>query len=178
MLEERRPNWLNAVLIANRPGVVCVVAYRITNYLSQTGRRVLARAIDDLQHLYTGVEIHAGSRIGPGLGSNCTVLGGSTLTLNAGGIDPSQGRIVLGDYCTVGPGVRIIGAVTLGDGTQIKPNAVVFNSSPAVGGVLEGVPARRKSQVALERIRNWNPLKSRALSESEADAWKAASRSE
>jgi serine O-acetyltransferase len=192
-LEERRATLLNAILIANRPGVVCVVAYRITNFLHQSGRRLWARVIDDVQHLYTGVEIHAGAEIGPGfvygdlpgggisehvtMGRNCTVLGCSTLTLNAGGIDLSKGRIILGDYCIVGVGVRVLGAVTLADGTQIKPNAVVLQSSTVVGGVLEGIPARRKSLAPIEQIARWNPLRSAFLSDPHSGDSKTADRS-
>jgi acetyltransferase-like isoleucine patch superfamily enzyme len=93
------------------------------------------------------------------IGKNCTLLGSSTMTLNAHGIDLSKGRIVLGDYCVVGVGVRIIGAVTIADGTQIKPNAVVLVSSLAIGGILEGIPAQRKSIVPIDLMARWNPLK-------------------
>jgi serine acetyltransferase len=176
MLEARPANLGNAIGIAFKPGVVCVVTYRITNFLHLTKRKLLARIIDDLQQLYTGMEIHAGSVIGPGLvvgdrpgggisehvsmGRNCTLLGGSTITLNANGIDLSKGRIMIGDYCVIGFGVRIIGAVRLGDCTQIKPNAVVLHSSLAPGGVLDGIPARRKAIAPIEAVMRWNPLKS------------------
>ncbi len=180
-LEGRRINLANAIAVAFKPGVVAVVAYRVINHLHLTKHRVLARILDDLQQLYTGMEIHAGSVIGPGLvlgdrpgggisehvtmGKNCTVLGGSTMTLNADGIDLSKGRVVLGDHCIIGMRARIIGSVTLGEGTQIKPNAVVLQSSPEPGGVLEGIPARRKASVPVEAVRRWNPLKSAFLGE-------------
>ena len=117
-LEGRRINLTNAIEVAFKPGVVAVVAYRIITFLHLTKHGVLARILDDLQQLYTGTEIHAGSIIGPGLvlgdragggisehvtmGKNCTVLGGSTMTLNANGIDLSKGRIVIGDHCIIG----------------------------------------------------------------------------
>jgi serine O-acetyltransferase len=175
VLEGKSVGLANALCVTVMPGVVCVVAYRISNALYSRGHRILARIIDDLQYLYTGVELHFGSIIGPGLvlgdrpggglsehvtiGKNCTILGGSTMTLNAHGIDLSKGRIVLGDYCVVGVGARIIGAVTIADGTQIKPNAVVLLSSLAIGGILEGIPAQRKSVVPIDLMACWNPLK-------------------
>jgi serine O-acetyltransferase len=176
ILEGRSTKLANALCIALKPGVVCVIAFRVANFLHSRNHRILPRIIDDLQQLYTGVEIHLGSQIGPGLvigdrpgggisehvtlGKNCTLLGSTTMTLNADGIDLSKGRIVLGDYCVIGIGVRIIGAVTLGDGTQIKPNAVVLHSSPTPGGVLDGIPATRKSTVPAEAMARWNPLRS------------------
>jgi serine acetyltransferase len=184
MLEGRPVNLGNAIRLAPMPGVVGVVAYRITNFLHQANHKMLARIIDDIQHLYTGFEIHPGSIIGPGLvfgdrpgggisehvtiGRNCTVLGGSTMTLNANGIDLSRGRIVLGDHCIIGVGARIVGAVTLGDCTQIKPNAVVLHSSPVAGGILDGIPARRTAVAPVDAVMRWNPLKSVLLVESDA----------
>jgi serine acetyltransferase len=175
-LEGRRINLTNAIEVAFKPGVVAVVAYRIITFLHLTKHGVLARILDDLQQLYTGTEIHAGSIIGPGLvlgdragggisehvtmGKNCTVLGGSTMTLNANGIDLSKGRIVIGDHCIIGLRARIIGAVTLGDCSQIKANAVVLQSSPEPGGILDGIPARRKAVAPPEAVARWNPLRS------------------
>jgi serine O-acetyltransferase len=180
-LEGRPANLVNAIGIAVMPGVFCVVAYRITNFLHQKRYRVLARIIDDIQHLYTGNEIHIGSVIGSGfvvgdrpgggisehvtIGRNCTLLGGSTMTLNANGIDLSKGRIVLGDHCVVGFGARIIGAVTLADCTQVKPNAVVLYSSPVAGGILNGVPAWMTGTAPVDAVTRWNPLRSNFLPE-------------
>jgi serine O-acetyltransferase len=174
-LEGRTPNLANAVRIAVMPGVVCVVAYRLSTWLQSRNHRILSRIIDDLQHLYSGIEIHYGSEIGPGLvlgdrpgggvsehvtmGRNCTLLGGATMTLNSDRIDLSKGRIVLGDGCVVGVNVRIIGAVTLGECTQIKANAVVLLSSPEPGGILEGIPARRLAVVPAAAVAAYNPLR-------------------
>jgi serine O-acetyltransferase len=175
MLEGKPATIANALCSLVMPGIVCVIAYRITTVLKARGHSVLSQIVQDLQHLYTGIELHPGSVIGPGLvlgdrpgggisehvtiGKNCTVLGGCTMTLNSDRIDLSKGRIVLGDYCVIGTGVRIIGSVTIGDGTQIKPNAVVLSSSPEAGGILDGMPARRRAGVPIEAMMPWNPLK-------------------
>jgi serine O-acetyltransferase len=180
ILEEMEPSLWNAVAIALKPGLVCVVLYRICNFLYHKKYRIVARVIDDAQYLYTGVEIAQGSVIGPGLvfgdgkgggtvewvtiGMNCTMLGGAAMTLNAAGDGLSKGGIVIGDNCIIGLGVRIVGAVTLADCTQIKPNAVVLNSSSVPGAVLEGIPARRTGVVPIEAVMRWNPLKSVFLS--------------
>lgn len=180
-LEGRSSSLLDTIAIAFKPGVVAVVAYRIANWLHHRRRMVLVRIIEDLQHLYTGIEIQTGSRIGPGLvycdfpgggicdkatiGENCTILGPSTFTLNAETVDLTQSRIVLGDFCVIGAGVRIVGAVTLAAGTQVKPNSIVLTSSRQEGGILEGIPARCKAVAPIEALRRWNPLRSVFLAE-------------
>jgi serine O-acetyltransferase len=180
-LDGRGANLASVIRIALAPGVSCVIAYRITNFLHEKRYKVLARIIDDIQYLYTGNEIHFGAVIGPGfvlgdrpgggisehvtIGRNCTVLGGSTMTLNAHGIDLSRGRIVLGDHCVVGIGARIIGSVTLADGTQVKPNSVVLCCSPVAGGILNGIPARMTGTAPIDAVTRWNPLQSNLLRE-------------
>lgn len=174
-LEGKAVSRLNALGLLVMPGVVCIAAYRVTTVLQSKGYRILDRIVQDLQHLYTGIELHPGSDIGPGfvvgdrpgggisehvkLGRNCTLLGTCTMTLNTDRIDLSKGWIVLGDHCVVGTGVRIMGSVTLGACTQIKPNAVVLTSSPTPGGVLDGIPARRVATVPVEAVMRWNPLR-------------------
>lgn len=180
-LDGRRTSLANVIGIALMPGVLCVIAYRVANFLHQKRYRIFARIIDDIQHLYTGNEIHFGAVIGPGfvlgdrrgggisehvtIGRNCTVLGGSTMTLNANGIDLSKGRIVLGDHCVVGIGARIIGAVTLADCTQVKHNSVVLYSAPVAGSILSGIPARMVGTAPVVAVMRWNPRQSNFLPE-------------
>lgn len=174
-LEVKPQNLLGALSILPRPGVVCVVAYRLSNYMHYRGWRIAVRCLEDAQHLYTGVEIHVGSRIGPGLvvgdlpgggiaaesiiGSNFTMLGCGTISPNSDGIDPEKDDILIGDHCVLGINARIIGNVKLADATQIKPNAVVLADSLETGAILDGIPARRKQVVAVTDVARWNPLK-------------------
>ena len=181
LLEGKPVGWRHALGVALKPGIVCVVAFRMTSWLSARRHRVLVRIIDDLQHLYTGIELHIGAAIGSGLvladcpgggvsdyvriGRNCTLLGAVTIALNADGVDPSKGGIVIGDECVIGTGARIIGTLTLADGTQVKPNSVVVNSFAAPGCIVDGVPATKRAMVPIEELRRWNPLAGRFLSQ-------------
>ena len=177
VLEGKPVTLARAIGLAVRPGAVSVIAYRINTWLYDHNHRILARLGHDFQHLYTGSELHVGGSIGPGLvlsdcpgvgipvfatiGKNCTILGAATLTV--GGRDRVAGpadRIVLGDDCILGMGVRVIGAITIASGTQIKPNAVVVKSSETQGAILTGVPARRRGEVPVETMAAWNPLQS------------------
>ena len=121
-------------------------------------------------------EIHPGASIGPGLilpdiggvgipafaiiGANCTFTGRALLTIGGiEGIDLGKDRIQLGDNCIIGAGARIVGAVTLADGVEIKPNTVVLTSFKNPGASVIGIPGRRRAQALPQRIACWNPLK-------------------
>lgn len=53
----------------------------------------------------------------------------------------------LGDDCYIGPGAKLMGAITLGDGVVVGANAVV-NKSFAAGATIGGIPARQLSSTA------------------------------
>ncbi len=92
------------------------------------------------------------NRVGPGLrlphygtiaingdstiGRNCQVLPDVVL----GGND--RGAPVIGDDVFVGPGVKVIGDVTVGSGATLAAGAVVTRDVPQ-GETWGGVPARR-----------------------------------
>jgi serine O-acetyltransferase len=128
----------------------------------------------------TKSELHAGAVIGPGLvvsdlggigipdfaiiGSNCTFLGPALLTLGGmENIDLAHDRIRLGSGCIIGQGARLLGPIELGDGAQIKPNAVVITSFAKPGQIIAGIPARRRGTVPPDLVLNWNPLRGRPL---------------
>ena len=105
--------------------------------------------------LLTGVEIHPGAELGPGLfidhasgvvigetaevGRDVTLYHGVTL----GGRSLAKGKRhpTLEDRVVVGSGAKILGPVTIGHDTQVGANAVVLESMPA-HSVVVGVPAK------------------------------------
>lgn len=180
-LEGRKYTTLRALSLLIMPGALCVVLYRISEFLHQRNHRVLVRLLGDLGYLLCCCEVHVGSVIGPGLilpdrggvgipafsiiGKNCTFLGPTLLTLGGiEGVDLSKDKIILGDNCIIGPGVRIMGAVELADCTQVKDNAVVIISSKKEGGMLSGMPARRRKIIAREDVVDWSPYLGEKLS--------------
>lgn len=84
---------------------------------------------------YGTIVVNGAARVG----ANCRLHVGVNIGTSAGS---SSAAPVLGDNCYIGPGAKIFGAITIGDGTVIGANAVV-NQDFAVGGVtLGGVPAK------------------------------------
>ena len=80
----------------------------------------------------TGIVIHPKPVIGP----NCILFQGVTLGTNRG---PGAPRI--GGHVDIGPGAKILGAITIGDHAVIGANAVVLQDVPA-GATAVGIPAR------------------------------------
>jgi serine O-acetyltransferase len=162
-------------LTLTKPGVLAVVLYRLNSYFHGIGLRWLVRIVDFGIFYFGHAEVHVGSVIKEGLvlpdrggvgipafaiiGKNCTFLGPALLTVGGmEGIDLANDKIIMGDYCIVGHGARIIGAIHLGNATQIKPNSVVMTSFPKAGYVLSGIPARRRQVIPENTVRDWNPL--------------------
>lgn len=80
-----------------------------------------------------GVVIHPRVTIGP----NCIIFQQATLGTNR----HDSGVPQLGGHVDIGPGARVLGAVSLGDHTVIGANAVVLKNVPD-GHIAIGVPAR------------------------------------
>lgn len=63
------------------------------------------------------------------MGTNCTLFHEITLTIGPRkGMDPVNDYVRLGDRVMIGPGVRIIGNITIDSDIWIEPNQVVMRS--------------------------------------------------
>jgi serine O-acetyltransferase len=135
------------------PGLHAVWGYRVAHWLWTHHFKLLGRILSQIVRGCTGIEIHPGAIIGPGLfidhgmevvigetsevGEDVTLYHGVTL----GGTSRTKGKRhpTLGDDVVVGAGAKILGAITLGDGCRVGANAVVVRSAPA-DSVVVGVP--------------------------------------
>ena len=84
---------------------------------------------------FTGVFVNSSCTIG----RNCNLSQGVTLGLANRG--PRKGVPTLGDNVYLGPGVKVVGAVHIGDNVAVGANAVVTSDLPA-NAVAVGIPAR------------------------------------
>jgi serine O-acetyltransferase len=151
---ERDPaarSWLEVLFCY--PGLHAVWIHRFSHWLWRRGLKLLARGVSQVARSLTGIEIHPGATIGPGLfidhgmgvvigetaeiGSDVTLYHGVTL----GGTSLHKGKRhpTLEDRVVVGAGAKVLGAITIGRDSRIGANAVVVKPVPP-DSVVVGVP--------------------------------------
>ena len=133
-------------VILTYPGVKAVFLHRVANFFHIAGFHLIARIISQMTRFFTGIEIHAGAKIGKNLfidhgmgvvigetseiGDDVTIYHAVTL----GGISPSvdserqrheKRHPTIGDNVVIGSGAQIIGPVKIGKCSRIAANAVV-----------------------------------------------------
>jgi len=120
---------------------------------------LLGYVVKQLNHIITGADLAWQASVGPGvafhhptgvvlgpdvvLGRNCVVQQGVTLGALRERGRMADGRLdspVVGDDVTLGAGSRILGPISVGDGSVVGANAVVLSDVPP-GHVAVGVPA-------------------------------------
>lgn len=144
-------------------GFAAVVCYRCGRWLADhrlpPGLRQLCSGLYFLYWKFvetcTGISIPPDCRIGPGLyighfgqivlnpqvvmGRNCNLSQGVTLGVAKRGEAVGSPRV--GDRVYLAPGAKIIGPISLGDGTAVGANAVVTRDTEP-DAVVVGIPAR------------------------------------
>ena len=121
------------------PGLHAIWGHRVSHWLWSHDFELIARASAALTRWLTGVDIHPGATLGPGLfidhatgvvigetadvGADVTIYQGVTL----GGTSLEQGKRhpSVGDRVTIGAGAKVLGPVTIGHDSRIGANAVV-----------------------------------------------------
>jgi serine O-acetyltransferase len=148
--------------VVSHPGYRYTFAMRLCAYLRTMQPRSLGRPLEllarlwlrRLRHAY-GIDVPASARVGPGLyinhpggivvhnqaviGANCNLSHGVTLGESNRG--RRKGFPVVGDGVYIGPGAKLVGAVTVGDDVAIGANCVVTSDVPD-HAVVVGVPGR------------------------------------
>jgi len=130
-------------------GYQAIVLYRIAHWFKKHRIPFFGPFFARLSLFLTGVDIAAGTEIGPGLiishGTGLVIgdhvrIGRDAILLHQVTIGaPSLGGRArmprLGDEVFVGAGARIIGDISVGDGAKIGVNSVVTDDVPAGGRV-------------------------------------------
>ncbi len=137
------------------PGLHAVWMHRGAHALWTRGLRFPARALSQFSRWFTGIEIHPGARIGPGLfidhgmgvvigetsqiGEDVMMYHGVTL----GGTSLAKGKRhpTIGDRVTIGAGAKILGPIEVGADSRVGANAVVVRPVPP-NSVVVGVPGQ------------------------------------
>jgi serine O-acetyltransferase len=137
-------------------GFWAILSHRAAHLLRALRLPVLPRIIQAFARFLTGVDIHPGAIIGPGIfidhgmgtviGETAELGAGVTLfqqvTLGGrGGKEAGKRHPTLGDGVMVGAGAKILGPILIGDRARIGANAVVLADVPADATAV-GIPAR------------------------------------
>lgn len=136
-------------------GLHAVWSHRVAHWLWNRELKLIGRLLSQFSRLLTGIEIHPGAKIGPGLfidhgmgvvigetaeiGMDVTLYHGVTL----GGTSTQKGKRhpTIGDRVVIGAGAKVLGDISIEDDTRIGANAVVVKSVPQ-NSVVIGVPGR------------------------------------
>lgn len=137
------------------PGVHAIWFHRVNHWLWRRGARLIARVLAEITRILTGVEIHPGAVLGPGLfidhatgvvigetaevGEDVTIYHG--VTLGGSGRDTGKRHPTIGDRVIIGAGAKVLGAIKIGDDSRIGANAVVVKEVPS-SAVVIGVPGQ------------------------------------
>jgi len=137
------------------PGVHALLFHRLAHWLWNLRWLTLGRFVSHVGRFMTGIEIHPGAHIGPGLfivhgmgaaigettqvGANCTLYQG--VTLGGTSTKKEKRHPTLGNNIVVGAGAKILGAITIGDHSKIGAGSVVVTKVPPHSTVV-GIPGR------------------------------------
>lgn len=163
---ERDPAARNAPeVILCYPGFQAVLIYRLSNIMWKAKLKLIARITANIGRIITGIEIHPAAKIGKKLfidhgigvvigetaviGDGCTLYHGVTL----GGVSWKKGKRhpTLGDKVIIGAGAKVLGPITIGNGSKIGSNAVVLEDVPDRTTVV-GIPARTANDHDEQRL--------------------------
>ncbi|HEY8390072.1 MAG TPA: serine O-acetyltransferase EpsC [Clostridia bacterium] len=143
-------------VILTYSGFHAVLAYRIAHFVYKRLKlRLLARIISQIARFFTGIEIHPAAEIEGGLfidhgsgvvigetteiGKNCTLYQG--VTLGGTGKDTGKRHPTLKDNVMVSAGAKVLGPITIGEGSKIGAGSVVLINVPSNSTVV-GIPGR------------------------------------
>jgi len=157
-----RGDFENALVYS---GLHAIWSYRLAHRLwARPALRGVARLLAQAARFATGIEIHPGATIGRrffidhGMGvviGETTEIGDDVMVYHGvtlGGRSLSHGKRhpTIGNGVTVGAGAKVLGPITIGDGSAIGANAVVTQDVPA-DCIATGIPAAVRHRTEKQR---------------------------
>jgi len=154
-------------------GFHALVAHRFAHALWHEGRRDFALFLQSQASRTFAVDIHPAARFGQGImidhatgfvvgetavvGNNCSFL--HAVTLGGSGKETGNRHPKIGENVLVGAGAKILGNITVGEGSRIAAGSVVLRNVPPHVTVA-GVPAKVVgsagcAEPALEMEQTW-----------------------
>lgn len=137
------------------PGLHAIWLHRIAHHFYNKGWVVIPRMINTFSRFLTGIDIHPGAKLGPGLfidhgmglvigetaelGSNVTLYQG--VTLGGTGKEKGKRHPTIGNNVVISSGAKVLGSFTVGDNSKIGSGSVVLKEVPP-NSVVVGIPGR------------------------------------
>ena len=125
-------------------GVQALLAHRVAHALHEAGVPMVPHALANASRVLTGVEIHPAARIGDALfidhgagvvigetaeiGDNVTLYQG--VTLGGTGFARGKRHPTVEDDVVVGSGAKLLGPISVGEGSKVGANSVVIHDVP------------------------------------------------
>ena len=139
------------------PGLHAIIMHRYMSHpLYKIKLKFLARFISQISRFLTGIEIHPGAEIGPGLfidhgmgiviggtakiGKNCVLFHGVTL----GGTGKHEGKRhpTLGNNVLIGTQATLLGPINIGNNVKIGAETVIINHDVPDNCTIVGAPGK------------------------------------
>ncbi len=137
------------------PGLHAVWIHRLAHWCWTHRLKFLGRFLSHVSRFLTGIEIHPGARLGPGLfidhgmgvvigetaevGENVTIYQG--VTLGGTSLEKVKRHPTIGNNVVIGSGAKVLGPFTVGENSRIGSGSVVVKEVPP-NSVVVGVPGR------------------------------------
>ncbi len=138
------------------PGFRAIVFHRFIHFLWNLGIPFIPRLLSEINRWMTGLEIHPGASIGPGLfvdhgmgvvvgetttmGSDCVIF--HNVTLGGTGKHTGKRHPTIGDNVFIGTGATLLGPITVGSNVKIGANSFIVMCDVPSNCTVAGTPAR------------------------------------
>ncbi len=158
-------------VILTYSGLHAIWFYRISHFFWMREWFTFSRIISQLGRFFTGIEIHPGAKIGRKLfidhgmgvvigetceiGNNVTIYQG--VTLGGTGKEKGKRHPTIGNNVLIASGAKVLGSMTIGEGSKIGAGSVVLREVPPYSTVV-GIPGRIVAQCGVKITDNLNHM--------------------
>ncbi|QPK82940.1 serine O-acetyltransferase [Corynebacterium qintianiae] len=151
-------------------GLHAIWIHRLCHLMWKRGWKGPARILAQTNRFLTGIEIHPGATIGRRffidhgmgivIGETAEIGDGVMLyhgvTLGGQVLTQTKRHPTIEDNVTIGAGAKVLGPITIGEGSAVGANAVVTKSVPP-HSIATGVPAKHRKRMRDEKTHLVDP---------------------
>lgn len=160
-------NFMEVILTYS--GLHAIWAHRLAHFFFKKKLFFIARVISQISRFFTGIEIHPGAVIGRRffidhgmgvvIGETCIIGDNVTLfqgvTLGGTGKESGKRHPTLEDNVLVATGAKVLGSITIGEGSKVGAGSVVLKNVPPNSTVV-GIPGKVVVQDGIKVKQDFN----------------------